>query len=103
MTYKLNFAPKFIEDLDEAFGYISGTLFAPSAANALMKEIDNAVTSLKTMPYMYPECPEPLDSLGYRKIIVKNFILVYEIDENAKRVNLLRCFYGKSNYIKFFE
>ena len=74
--YKLVFAPEFARDLDSTF---------------------------KNMPYMYPECNEPLKSLGYRKIVVKNYILIYEVDDEKKNINLLRIFYGRSDYMRFFN
>lgn len=101
--YKLVFAPEFARDLDSTFEYISHVLCADKAANELMKEIDDSIMNLKNMPYMYPECNEPLKSLGYRKIVVKNYILIYEVDDEKKNINLLRIFYGRSDYMRFFN
>lgn len=99
--YKLVFAPEFARDLDSTFEYISHVLCADKAAKELMKEIDDSIMNLKNMPYMYPECNEPLKSLGYRKIVVKNYILIYEVDDEKKNINLLRIFYGRSDYMRF--
>ena len=52
---------------------------------------------------MYPLCSEPLDALGYRKIVIENYILIYSVDEKSETVNLLRSFYGKRKYINFFS
>jgi len=101
--YKLIFAPEFVKDLDNTYEYISHVLSAEKAAKELMKEIDDSIISLKNTPYMYPKCSEPLKSLGYRKIIVKNYILIYEVDDAKKNVNLLRIFYGRSDYMRFFN
>ena len=100
--YKLVFAPAFAADLDEMFAYISSNLAAPKAAMDLMSEIDRSIMLLKETPLMYPLCPEPLDIMNYRIMTVKNHIIIYSIDETNKCVNLLRCFYGKSNYFRFF-
>lgn len=101
--YKLIFAPEFVKDLDNTYEYISHVLSAEKAAKELIKEIDDSIMNLKDMPYMYPKCSEPLKSLGYRKIIVKNYILIYEVDDAKKNVNLLRIFYGRSDYMRFFN
>lgn len=101
--YRLVFAPEFVRDLDSTFEYIFHALYAEKAAKELMKEIDDSIMSLKDMPYMYPECGEPLKSLGYRKIIVGNYVLIYEVDNEKKNVNLLRLFYGRSDYMNFFK
>ncbi len=101
--YKLIFAPEFIRDLNDTFEYISIVLKNESAAKSLMKKIDNAIVLLKDTPLIYPLCAEPLDIMGYRKIIIKNYIVIYWVDEQKQTVNLLRCFYGKQDYLRFFE
>lgn len=101
-TYKLIFAPEFVKDLDETFSYISQMLTAQDAAVRLMKKIDDSIMKLKTFPEMYPLCDEPLDALGYRKIIVNNYVMIYFVDYEKKNVNMLRCFYGKRDYLKYF-
>lgn len=101
--YKLIFAPEFVRDLDSAFEHISCTLTAPEAAKNLMREIDDSIMNLREMPYMYPVCDEPLDVLEYRKLAVKNYIIIYSVDEEKKNVNLLRSFYGRRDYLNFFS
>jgi len=100
---KLIFAPAFQEDLQEAFDYIEQHLTAPHAAHTLMREIDRAIMLLKEQPLLYPLCPEPLDVLGYRKIIVRQYILIYYADTAHQTVYLLRCFHGKQNYLDYFR
>ena len=101
-NYNLIFSPEFIKDLNDTFEYISLTLSNEQAAKELMKEIDDSIMNLKTLPEMYPLAQEPLDILGYRKIIIKNYIIIYSINKKSGNVNLLRCFYGKQNYLNFF-
>lgn len=102
MIYKIIFSPKFVNDLNETFDYISSTLSSEKAAKNLMKKIDSSILLLKQNPYMFPLCSEPLDVLNYRKIVIKNYIAVYQIDDNAREVNLLRLFYGRCDYLKSF-
>ena len=101
-NYKLIFSPEFAKDLNDTFEYISLILSNEQAAKKLMKDIDSAITNLKAMPEMYPLAGEPLDILGYRKITIKNYVIIYSIDKKRGNVNLLRCFYGKQNYLSFF-
>ncbi len=63
-----------------------------------MSNIDKKIMSLKDT-YMYPLCSEPLGLLHYRKIAVKNYILLYSVDDTNNEVHMLRCFYGKRNYL----
>lgn len=102
-NYDLIFSPEFVKDLNNTFEYILLTLSNELAAKKLMKEIDDSIMNLQTSPEMYPLSGEPLDALGYRKIIIKNYIIIYSIDKKNSNVYLLRCFYGKQNYLRFFE
>lgn len=103
MTYKLIFAPQFSRDLDDAFQYISNTLSSPKAAQNLMAKIDKSISNTANEPYLYPLCPDPLNILGLRKISVKNYIIIYTIDEAKKEAQFLRLFYGRRNYLDFFK
>lgn len=102
MKYKLIFAPSFENDIDRAFEYISEKLKAPQAAKRFMAEIDRKISFAEDNPYMYPLCFGQLSSLEYRKIVIKNYIAIYFIDENEKTVNFLNLFYGGQNYVDFF-
>lgn len=103
MNYKLIFAPSFENDIDKTFEYISKNLNAPQAAKKLMADIDRKFSFAAENPYMYPLCFGQLSLLGYRKIVIKNYVAVYFIDENEKTVNFLNLFYGRQNYADFFK
>lgn len=103
MMYNIIFAPQFKRDLDETFEYISNSLTSPQAAKKLMTKIDSCIVRTADEPFLYPLCPEPLNTLGLRKIVIKNYIAVYYVDENKKSVNFLRLFYGRRNYLAFFK
>ncbi|WP_430016628.1 type II toxin-antitoxin system RelE/ParE family toxin [Paenibacillus naphthalenovorans] len=50
---------------------------------------------------MYPKCQDNrLEKEGYRKAVIKNYILVYKVDEGAEKVVILRFFYGAQDYNK---
>lgn len=100
--YKLIFSPEFLTDIDEAFEYISSVLDSKNAAGKLMKKIDGCVEMLKETPYMFPLCNDPLSILNYRKIAIKNYVIIYSVNEQKKEVYLLRCFYGKRDYPNLF-
>jgi plasmid stabilization system protein ParE len=49
---------------------------------------------------MFPLCADTrLAELGYRKATAKSYVLVYEIDKDAKAVRVLRIFHGSENYV----
>ena len=50
---------------------------------------------------MYEQCRDPqLRALGYRKAIIKNYVMIYRVDEDKKIVYILRFFYGRRDYEK---
>lgn len=101
MAYRLRFAGEAARDLDETFDYIRNTLSAPKAAENLMLEIENAISGLKENPYLYAPCRDPvLAEMSYRSLVVKNYIVVYSVNDDAHVVNILRIFYGKMDYGK---
>ena len=38
---------------------------------------------------------------GYRKALIKNYVLAFKIDENTKTVTVYRFFYAARNYFKY--
>jgi len=50
---------------------------------------------------MYERCHDVyLEKEGYRKAVIKNYMLVYKVDEAAKTVIIHRFFYGAQDYVK---
>lgn len=39
-----------------------------------------------------------LRAKGYRKAVIRNYVLIYKVDEKNRTVLLLRFFYGKQDY-----
>lgn len=65
------------------------------------KLAEQCYSDLEKMPLMYEFCRDPrLRALGYRKAVIKSYIMVYKVDEAAKTVYILRFFYGRQNYEK---
>lgn len=53
-------------------------------------------------PKIYQLCDhENFKEKGYRKAVVKNYVLIYRIDEAAKAVYILHIFYGRQNYYSY--
>ncbi len=36
--------------------------------------------------------------MGYRRAVIRNYIMVYKVDDAARQVTILRLFHGKQNY-----
>ena len=101
MAYKVVETQSAIKDLSEIISHIVVCLQNPQAASELADEITKCYTNLAHIPKMYEICNGARNrEKGYRRIIVKNYIVVYRLDEAAKIVYILRIFYGKRNYLE---
>lgn len=101
MGYNIIESELALQDLDNILGYISYTLANPSAASSFADEVEACYSNLERMPLMYEFCHDPrLQALKYHKAIIKNYVMVYKVDEDEKSVNILRFFYGRQDYEK---
>ena len=89
-------------DLDEIFSYVSGILSAEQTAKKLMREIHETILSLAQMPHRFSlSLDATLAQRGYRRALVKKYVILYLIDEDEKRVDIARIFHGSMNYVKY--
>jgi len=89
-------------DLDEIFSYIANILYAEQAAKKLMLEIHECILSLNTMPQRWSYSLDPvLARRGYRRALVKKYVILFRIDESEKKVNVTRVFHGSMNYAQY--
>ncbi len=102
--YKLKFSQEAAKDLDNLYEYISVTLSAAKAASDLMLEIERKIYMLKEQPFIGMKCEDtPMLELGYRKLVVKSYVVVYSVVEQLKIVNIVRIFYGGQDYAKYIR
>ncbi len=89
------------QDLDNIVSYISVQLANPTAAGSFLDEVDACYHFLMSNPLMYEKCRDVrLGAEGYKKVVIKNYIAVYQVNEQTKSVIILRFFYGAQDYIK---
>jgi len=99
--YALNIYPRAQSDLEDIFRYISEELCNPSAAAALIDDIDESLDRVCLNPFM---CPLVRSSLikdkTLRKLIVKNYIVFYRPIEQKREIQVVRVLYGMMDYEK---
>ena len=101
MAYKIIETALAGQDLDSILSYIALSLGNLSAATAFADAVEECYSELEKMPLMFAFCDDPrLRALGYHKAVIKNYVMVYKVDEAAKAVIVLRFFYGRQNYEK---
>jgi toxin ParE1/3/4 len=98
----LNFSTALAhQDLDKIVSYIVVQLANSKAASDFLDEVEKCYGYLRSNPMMYAKCQDKrLEKEGYRKISIKNYEIVYKINEASKTVNILRFFYGSQDYVK---
>jgi plasmid stabilization system protein ParE len=88
-------------DLRDIVRYISAQLLAPMTAAKMMDAIEAAIAGLVDMPQKFPlVTDERLASMGYRKFIVKSYMVFYTIDEKSKVVDIIRIVYARRDWLQ---
>ena len=79
--------------------YISIELNAPIAAQNILLSMHTAFSRLSVAPYSHSKVRDDrLSAQGYRWLGVKNYVVFYTIDEQAKSVAVARILYGRRNW-----
>jgi len=88
------------DDLDSITDYLGFELSNPSAVTAFLDEVDRVSDSLQDDPELFPLCRDShLADLGYRKAVVRAYVMIYEIDTAVQCVRVLRFFHGSEDYV----
>ena len=99
--YELNVTELANDDLERIVLYISENLANKKAASDFLIEVEKCYDYLRSNPYIYQKCDEiPLSNSGYRKALIKNYILIFKVNEDEKRTTIYRFFYAARDYFK---
>ena len=92
-------SPRAYQNIDDIYEYIAKDLFATQTAMNLVDKLEKAILSLETMPQRFAKRQVgAYANRGYRQLFVKNFTVIYRIDETAKKVFIITVRYSKSNF-----
>lgn len=102
--YKLFFLPLARQDMVDIADYISRTLANPQAASRLAEELVKAIDTLTKLPHSHPVY-FPIRPLQheYRKLIVRNYLVLYRVDEEARAVTITRVIYAKRDISRLLQ
>ena len=100
-TYRVDLSEPAENDLVDIVKYIASQLFAPLSALNMMDLLDEAMTGLSDLPQRCPVVrDERLSEMGYRNLIVKNYVVFFSIDEKNKVVNIERILYVRRDWLR---
>ena len=99
MAYRVEISREAHNDIYEIVGYIANELSNPKAANSFLDDVETSYLRVADNPHSYSLCSDiRLERLAYRKIIIKNYLILYRIDEDNQVVYIVRVVYGRRNY-----
>ena len=97
--YSLKITPAAADDLENIYNYINNTFMSKDVANNMIQTINDRLKSLKYFPYSCELSRNmSLKLRSYRRLIIKNYVALYLVDEESKQVIIARIFYGPMDY-----
>ena len=100
-VYEVEFTEECMKEIDDIYKYISEQLVERKAAKRLIETLKNKILNLETSPHIYMKIGKTnrLNEI-YHRMVVKNYIILYTIDDKNKKVFISHMYYGKRNYLK---
>jgi plasmid stabilization system protein ParE len=99
--YSIEISEPAENDLRDIILYISSQLSAPMTVMTMVDTIEEALLGLSEMPQKSPAVRDDrLVSMGYRKLLIKNYVVFFTIDEQSQVVNLERILYARRDWLR---
>ena len=97
--YIVKLLPKAYLDIEQIYNYISQNFEEKEIALKLVNDIEDIIFSLENLPYRGAEGKIGLyANKGYRQLFLKNFSVIYRVDEVKKYVIIITVRYSRSNF-----
>jgi len=98
--FKLNVSDRAESDFEKIIAYYAEELEMPQAATSFSDKVYKCYEQLQSNPFLYAECFDPrLKKDGFRRAIVKDYVLLFKIFEQQNSVIVYRFFHGSQNYV----
>ncbi len=97
--YKVKLMSRALRDLDNIYRYIAGTLLEPGTALSLAETIEREILSLEFFPNRCPlRQTGGYANKGYRQLFVKNYTVIFHVNEREKTVVVVTIRYSASQF-----
>lgn len=99
--YNLEYLPVARQDMIDIVRYIGRELNNPKAAERMAVELIDAGNRIASFPYANPAyiLIRPLKH-EYRKLLIRNYLMFYWVNEENNLVTIARVIYAKRDYEK---
>ncbi len=102
--YQVEIGTQAQADIIEIMRYIGETLQEPRTAGNLYRRLKEEISSLNQMPERCPyEADDRLRTLGIRKLLVKNYKVLYLVNTGSHKVQIARVVYAGRDISKILE
>ena len=99
-NYKIAVSEPAENDLRDIVRYVSAQLSAPMTALKMIDTIEEAIAGLSDIPKKYPLVSDDrLKAMGYRKLLVKNYIVFFSVDDKSNIVDVERILYARRDWL----
>ena len=99
VKYTIKMLQRASDDLDTIYNHIADDLKEIGSAEKMADSLEDAILSLDEKPYRGSiSRTGAIANRGYRQIFVKNFTIVYRIDEAKKMVVIVTVRYTPSSF-----
>lgn len=99
-SYEVKVTKQAYEQMRKIVLYIMNELLAPEAAENLLDKMQETINTLSDMPKRHSLVEEePWRSEGVRKMVVKNFLIYFWVDDENMRVQVTAVIYAKRNQL----
>ena len=97
--YAVKLLPQAYRDLDGIYAYIAETLLELGTAQKLLDTLEEVIFSLEKLPQRGAQRKNgAYANKGYRQLFIKNFTVLYRVDETNKQVVIVTVRYSKSQF-----
>ena len=96
--YEVLLYPKAYRDIEEIYSYLALEKLEPGIAKSQTDRIWDAISSLEAFPESHQDRLSGRHSgQGYKQLIVDNYIAIFKIDKENRRVFVVTVQYGGRN------
>ncbi len=99
-NYSIMITPTAKREMNRIYEYLSEELGLKIATKNLMRQVEGTINILKYAPQIYAQIEKSYSlEMKYRRIVIKNYVVLYTIDEENKIVYISHMYYKKRNYL----
>lgn len=90
----------FKKEFNKIIRYLKYTLDEELIANRLYKKVIKEISSLNFMPERYSKINITYNKTrNLRKVLIDNYIVIYEVNNNTGQVFILHIFHSSQDYL----